>query len=167
MLCSTYQQGGYYARCTRWHYWLDHLGCHHHCCTSPVGRRLAKPSEQPVQCWKTCCTGSGRAGHALCYVLANHRRSDYATWRRRHRCRDGHYYCHRSCASTLGHRLVPNTSSPARPTTAPDGSGAMERARRLQHVTSAHGVFLPYLSPKVDGARACGLLLGARHTSRP
>ncbi len=123
MLCSAYQQGGYYARCTRWHYWLDHLGCHHHCCTSPVGRRLAKPSEQPVQCWKTCCTGSGRAGHALCYVLANHRRSYYATWRRRHRCRDGHSYHHRFCASILGHRLAPNTSSPAHP---------YDRARRLR-----------------------------------
>ncbi len=65
-----YQIGGYYARCTRWHYWLDHLGCHHHCCTSPVGRRLAKPSEQPVQCWKTCCTGSGRAGHVKGGVLS-------------------------------------------------------------------------------------------------
>ncbi len=69
MLCSAYQQGGYYARCTRWDYWLDHLGCHHHCCTSPVGRRLAKPSEQPVQCWKTCCTGSGRAGRACAMFL--------------------------------------------------------------------------------------------------
>ncbi len=31
--------------------------------------------------------------------------------------------------------------------TAPDGSGARERARRLQHVTSAHGVLLQSCRP--------------------